>query len=1053
MPNPERMKQTRLQDLDLKAKSILEAWARRTTDASEGYGPQQQKEAGSFNSGDDYRFTQSYYRDTTHQEQKGGSAETSNYQSNYLENYAGSDKAQKLGRKIGSVLYWSQHGSQWEHANTDHERVSTNTPYKPFKKFSDTHHRRSDAQGYREDVFRDFTFHSGRTRRVRVGSKWIETKPAVKGDGPPTLEERWDSESVEGGPNNKAKGGGSATTAIKAKLTSPRPYEGEQNGQLSIKFGEEDFFVPDSPFNRDLWEKFQTTYTSGQPDEDGHGFFHYFMQLADVVGTPSFGNATIRAHWENFFYHQGPMTPPKKIFRRNMWAQQDLKTQYDEGREYAFTDSYYRYDFDETPNLEFGDEDDPVTRSNHQSFTLSRPDDKTIELKRNIQRATVRNPEGQQWPNRDSNPTATFKRGEEYDQRMKRGIYNTFFTDTGQIWSRSGEQILVHTDAWPTLAGVSPNKTPFAQSRRARNLEELWFSLVSIKTDGPTSTAVERSGRDIRLSTFFSANRISTLDYKIRFLSSLNGTYTNVPSEFDAETQGTLGFNVGQVRPYADGVYKFGSGRDMDRYDEGMLKAIFGQIYEYEQELMEIRPGSNRIQINFNIRVNLNKLLQQNLLLPSDIHPTDTNPDGEYRRSKDLSVIMTDPNAPTHIDDDTFTKLYLENRATLQRDKGFSRDRSPDGTIAGVPVADLQGPVTYQTTVAGMYHTTNYDDDNPVFKFSEDKERHNTITQDRGFIDNIAGQVHENGEGIAGLMPAVVNDDAGSFPDKTTFLKTRGKADAQLFPFMFETVNKRGSARNGVEYKQYAYFQATLQSLNESYAPAWASKHFFGRTEQIHTYTMTERTIDLSFVIFATEIRRLQNLYERVSWLAQQTYPSYDQSNRLKSGPLIKMTIGDMFSGLNGFIRSLSFDWNHLGAGGKWEITQGLRIPMSCTVTMNFTVMHDAMPDRNFALYPGPIRGNNGLIGERGKTNRRPGGGPLIATAAGGRHIVDPADIEYLRTQMSPLEFQTLQADLEIAANKKDHRHTEYIEWTQANKWSGSLVMDQAVNEQDLVFD
>ena len=77
----------------------------------------------------------------------------------------------------------------------------------------------------------------------------------------------------------------------------------------------------------------------------------------------------------------------------------------------------------------------------------------------------------------------------------------------------------------------------------------------------------------------------------------------------------------------------------------------------------------------------------------------------------------------------------------------------------------------------------------------------------------------------------------------------------------------------------------------------------------------------------------------------------------------------------------------------------------------------------------------------------------MIATAAGGRHIVDPADIEYLRTQMSPLEFQTLQADLEIAANKKDHRHTEYIEWTQANKWSGSLVMDQAVNEQDLVFD
>ena len=257
-----------------------------------------------------------------------------------------------------------------------------------------------------------------------------------------------------------------------------------------------------------------------------------------------------------------------------------------------------------------------------------------------------------------------------------------------------------------------------------------------------------------------------------------------------------------------------------------------------------------------------------------------------------------------------------------------------------------------------------------------------TITQDRGFIDNISGQVHGNRSGIAGLMPAVENDPRiDSFKDETSFAKSRGRGDEQFFPFMFETVNKKGSSRVGTEYKQYAYFQASLQSLNESYAPAWSSKHFFGRTEQIHTYTMTDRTIDLSFVIFATEIRRLQNLYERVSWLAQQAYPSYDRDNRIKSGPLIRMTIGDMFSQLTGFIRSLSFDWNYLGPGGKWEITQGLRIPMACTVTMNFTVMHDNMPDRNYAFYPGMLEGGEGLMGRRGKSPDLPSGGPLIVTA------------------------------------------------------------------------
>ena len=95
--DPERMKRTRLQELDLKAKSILEAWSTQATDASEGYGPQQQKEAGLFSSGDDYRWTQSYYRDTTSaDDNERGSAERVNHQSNYTEQWATNDKHRAL---------------------------------------------------------------------------------------------------------------------------------------------------------------------------------------------------------------------------------------------------------------------------------------------------------------------------------------------------------------------------------------------------------------------------------------------------------------------------------------------------------------------------------------------------------------------------------------------------------------------------------------------------------------------------------------------------------------------------------------------------------------------------------------------------------------------------------------------------------------------------------------------------------------------------------------------------------------------------------------------
>ena len=1064
MPDPQRMKRTRLQELDLKAKSILEAWAAQSADTPEGYGPQQQKEAGLFNSGDDYRWTQSYYRDTTSENDNGrGSAERVNHQSNYLEN----DRYPGLFRKIGSVLYWSQHGSQWHGGPIPPDRVSDYNYNKPFHRFGNQNHRRPSE---RED--RDAILAAGESGGLEGLFQKVDEVNARRDRqvGPPTIEEKWNTTTVEGGPASEAKGGGSARRPVKANSAAAQPYKGEQSAGMSVKFGDVNVFVPDNPQNRELFEGFKkayqtgrkVTFNNGQSGGESLGMLDIFFRLADGARSAKYGAGTIRELYDaEFADGKAPTVQATKILRRNQWSQEDMNAQYDEGREYAFTDSYYRYDYDNTPNLEFGDEDDPVTRSNHQSFTLSRPNENTIELKRNIQRATVRNPAGDQWPNRSENGASTFRRGNEYDTRFKR---SDTYVYRGRVYNEQNVNIEPQALGWPEVTGISPNIQPFGNNRRARNLEELWFSLVHIKTDGPSSDEVQRSGSDIRLSTFFGANRLSDVDYKIRFLGALDGSFANVPDQSMVAYQGARGFNVGQVEPYNKhtGEYQFGDARVMDMYATGRLRRILSKISSYEQDLMDIKPGGNRINIVFNIRLNLSKLLQQNLLMPTDLYPTSPT---NYNQTLDLATAIEE-GVSSHLDDDTFTKLYLENRSALHAKDRGDHARNPPGTIGGVPVSDLQGPLTYQEKGSnGNYNTSNYDDNTPVFTFEEDKKRNNLITQDRGFIDNISGQVHGNRQGIAGLMPAVENDpDVGSVTeDETTFYKTRGKADAQFFPFMFETVNKKGSAIVGREYKQYAYFQATLQSLTESYAPAWSSKHFFGRTEQIHTYTMTERTLDLSFVIFATEIRRLQNLYERVTWLAQQAYPSYDSDNRMKSGPIIKMSIGDMFSGLNGFIRSLSFDWNHLGPGGKWEITQGLRIPMSCTVTMNFTVMHDDMPDRNYAFYPGPIRGGQGLIGQRGKSQAHPEGGPLITTADRVKRSGDAAeDAAYaLRTSgyamyMSYDEQVEAMDRAAYEAARGGGRTQQYIDWVNQNSSVGTEVSSSFEGEEgsydDMLF-
>ena len=68
----------------------------------------------------------------------------------------------------------------------------------------------------------------------------------------------------------------------------------------------------------------------------------------------------------------------------------------------------------------------------------------------------------------------------------------------------------------------------------------------------------------------------------------------------------------------------------------------------------------------------------------------------------------------------------------------------------------------------------------------------------------------------------------------------------------------------------------------------------------------TDRTIDIGFTVFANEMRQLQNVYERVVWLAQQCYPDYNDKNRIGSGPIIAMRVGDLFLYKAGFIRCLS---------------------------------------------------------------------------------------------------------------------------------------------------
>lgn len=392
-------------------------------------------------------------------------------------------------------------------------------------------------------------------------------------------------------------------------------------------------------------------------------------------------------------------------------------------------------------------------------------------------------------------------------------------------------------------------------------------------------------------------------------------------------------------------------------------------IDDIPEDLDELEAASQRIVRNylpglirepqpFYAKNGLSDFLDQNILLSSYVGDSRAAQSGPYDNSIDK----------------VFRNLYTNNRARFayrryaDQEGVNTENQWNKGAIAQVAISEIE--------------RSGGKEGEEVFSFAKDADLLNYAAKVQGFDNNIADSVPQKSDPLAkgDELPAVEEIRINTGTSGTRLQKydqyITQLGDRQYFPFLFETEN-RGKVEE-TKNEQVCQFQATIDNLNETFNPNWSSKGFFGRTEQINTYMQTDRAISMSFSILANTIRQLQNVYERVNWLAQQTYgQTQRRGNSLKmtGGPLIRMTIGDMFFRVGGYIQSLSYDWNMLGPGGKWEMTQGLRMPVACKANITFRVLHDNMPDRDYNFYRGlmtneRINNGQGIIQGGGKEMR-----------------------------------------------------------------------------------
>ena len=125
-----------------------------------------------------------------------------------------------------------------------------------------------------------------------------------------------------------------------------------------------------------------------------------------------------------------------------------------------------------------------------------------------------------------------------------------------------------------------------------------------------------------------------------------------------------------------------------------------------------------------------------------------------------------------------------------------------------------------------------------------------------------------------------------------------------------------GEDKKPIIQSNYMHFRAFIDSFSDSYTSDWNSYNYVGRGDKFYNYTGFERTINLSFTVFAQSKAELIPMYRKLNYLASSLAPDYSNSGFMK-GNLHKMSIGGYLFEQVGIIKSLTYD---IPEETPWEI-------------------------------------------------------------------------------------------------------------------------------------
>jgi hypothetical protein len=150
----------------------------------------------------------------------------------------------------------------------------------------------------------------------------------------------------------------------------------------------------------------------------------------------------------------------------------------------------------------------------------------------------------------------------------------------------------------------------------------------------------------------------------------------------------------------------------------------------------------------------------------------------------------------------------------------------------------------------------------------------------------------------------------------------------------------------------YMHFRAFIDSFDDNYSATWNPIKYSGRGDTLYNYQGFERSINMSFTVYAQSKAELIPMYRKLNYLASTLAPDYTGAGFMR-GNLLRLTLGGYLYEQPGFITSLTYTipeestWE-IGIDGNGDSDNSVKeLPHMIKVTgMTFTPIHNFLPQK-----------------------------------------------------------------------------------------------------------